>query len=711
MHTEVNFRKRKSSMTPSPRGRWSSLFAAVAALLLGTSSLAEAQVINEFVANHTGTDSYEYIEVFGTANTNYSNLWVVQIEGDSEDGPGNLDTAYQVGTTDGSGLWVTDFRTNELHNGSATLLLVSDFTGAINTDLDTNDDGVLDSAPWGQIYDGVAVSDAGASDFNYGSSTVLTRGYDGIQYTPGGASRIPDGTDTDSVSDWVRNDYSGDGLPGMNGSLGQNEASNTPGTPNVAWEPPASAAGFPIISEFVANHTGNDTYEFIEIFGQKQTSYGNASIVVLEGDGGENPGQVDGVYSVGSTDIAGFWSTGFMTNALEDGSLTILLADGFTGAVGDDLDPDDNGTFNSSPWSGLLDSVAILDGGSGDRAYSSAVLSAGYDGLPDAPGGASRIPYYRDTDARSDWFRNDFAGEGLGGSGAGVDPGEAINTPAMVNRVSQVDYYAAVDASNASALRTTLHEAIKDHIHYPYSSSATDTWNLLEKADEDPSDPGRVLSVYSNDTFGKTGGGSGPYNREHSWPRSYGFKSQGDSNLPHDDAHHLFISDTGYNSARGSRPFGLCSSGCSEEPTVYNNGQGGQGGGYPGDSSWRTNTDGPSGIYEVWMGRRGDIARAMFYMDVRYEGDTHAVTGVSEHQLELTDDMSLLHNSTSNYSPAYMGRLSVLLDWHEQDPVDAYEQNRNDAVYTYQGNRNPFVDHPEWVGVLYGVSTQTVRTN
>ncbi|HEY9143624.1 MAG TPA: endonuclease, partial [Arenimonas sp.] len=55
----------------------------------------------------------------------------------------------------------------------------------------------------------------------------------------------------------------------------------------------------------------------------------------------------------------------------------------------------------------------------------------------------------------------------------------------------------------------------------------------------------------------------------------------------------------------------------------------------------------------------------------------------------------------SNLSVAYMGRLADLLQWHAEDPVDAKEQLRNEAVYSYQGNRNPFIDHPEWAACIF----------
>ena len=67
----------------------------------------------------------------------------------------------------------------------------------------------------------------------------------------------------------------------------------------------------------------------------------------------------------------------------------------------------------------------------------------------------------------------------------------------------------------------------------------------------------------------------------------------------------------------------------------------------------------------------------------------------------LTDDISLIVTTGTNASVAYMGMLSVLLQWHEQDPVDDVERDRNDVVFIFQDNRNPFIDNPAWVECLF----------
>ncbi len=266
-------------------------------------------------------------------------------------------------------------------------------------------------------------------------------------------------------------------------------------------------------------------------------------------------------------------------------------------------------------------------------------------------------------------------------------------------------YYNGVDASTPSSLRQTLHAVIDDHTAYPYTSSSTDTWDILELADEDPNDAGRILDVYKNASYPKQGGGNSFYDREHSWPKSYGFPNDTAVTYPFTDCHLLFLCDSGYNAARGNKPFRFCDPGCDTFPTDANGGQGGPGGGYPGNANW---TSGflTAGTWETWIGRRGDVARAVLYADVRYEGGQHGVTFDAEPDLILTDNEALIaaSNTGSNESIAYMGMRQAILAWHHQDPVDAREIARNDVIYSFQGNRNPFIDHPEWVDCIFGAS-------
>jgi hypothetical protein len=211
------------------------------------------------------------------------------------------------------------------------------------------------------------------------------------------------------------------------------------------------ANGDPLINEFVFNHTGADTHEFVEILGGLNTDYSAFTILEIEGDA-SGAGVIDGAFTVGTTDANGFWTTGFFSNVVENGTVTLLLVEGFTGAVGDDLDADNDGVPDAAPWARIVDDVAVTDGGASDHTYAAVVLAGGFDGNPFTVGAASRIPNGVDTDAVSDWMRNDFHGEGLPGLVGTPEPGEALNTPGDVNApaVSSPDVLInEVDADNA----------------------------------------------------------------------------------------------------------------------------------------------------------------------------------------------------------------------------------------------------------------------
>lgn len=162
-------------------------------------------------------------------------------------------------------------------------------------------------------------------------------------------------------------------------------------------------------------------------------------------------------------------------------------------------------------------------------------------------------------------------------------------------------YYDTADQSSSQAMRDSLHEIIDDHTRFPYTSSATDTWDVLEVADENQDDSNQIMTIYRNATYTKQGGGNDFYNRKHTWPKSYGFPDDFSGNYPYTDMHHLFLADSGYNSSRSNKPYDNCDPSCLEKATETNNDRGGVGGAYPGDSSW---TDGSytNGRWETWDG-------------------------------------------------------------------------------------------------------------
>jgi hypothetical protein len=189
--------------------------------------------LNEFVADHTGEDQCEFVEIIGEPETDYSDYSVLVVEGDAgNSNPGSIDAAIPLAITDEVGIFASAALAGQLENGSSTLLLVAGFAGG-TLDLDTDDDGTIDEEPWTELADAIAVSDGGPGDLHYAARALLEPGFDGNSFAVGGASRIPDGADTDSPDDWVRNDFDGEGLDCGTGTPLPGEALNTPGAPNI----------------------------------------------------------------------------------------------------------------------------------------------------------------------------------------------------------------------------------------------------------------------------------------------------------------------------------------------------------------------------------------------------------------------------------------------------------------------------------------------
>ncbi|WP_285768169.1 endonuclease [Peribacillus sp. SI8-4] len=224
-------------------------------------------------------------------------------------------------------------------------------------------------------------------------------------------------------------------------------------------------------------------------------------------------------------------------------------------------------------------------------------------------------------------------------------------------------YYDPAIGKTGSSLKSALHEIIDGHDEVSYAN----VWDALRETDEDPNNANNVILLYTGRSQAKTANGSGvnDWNREHVWAKSHG--NFGTVLGPGTDLHHLRPADVLVNSTRNNLDF---DNGGSEHSEARGN--------YYDSDSW-----------EPRDSVKGDVARMLFYMAVRYEGDD------GEINLEL-------NNQVNNGTAPYHGKLSVLLQWNAQDPVDAFERNRNEVIYNkYQHNRNPFIDHPEWASVIW----------
>lgn len=221
-----------------------------------------------------------------------------------------------------------------------------------------------------------------------------------------------------------------------------------------------------------------------------------------------------------------------------------------------------------------------------------------------------------------------------------------------------------------STLASQLHDIIDDHTFLNYDSARTS----LQVTDADPNQAGHVILAYTNESLDLSplAGNSIPgwdsgssWNREHTWPRTRGVGTSGRDNT---DLHQLRPADPGVNTSRSNLnfggAFGLGAAGRINDGngTVW----------YPGDQD------------------AGLTARQQFYMDVRYDGSDSS-----------TDDLVLLAGNPASGNPQ-MGDVNRMLEWHFADPVDDFERNRNSVIYNnYQGNRNPFIDRPEYAWSVF----------
>ncbi len=230
-------------------------------------------------------------------------------------------------------------------------------------------------------------------------------------------------------------------------------------------------------------------------------------------------------------------------------------------------------------------------------------------------------------------------------------------------------YYDQASGLSGEALKAALHNIIKGHHELSYDSVTI----ALRVTDQDTIDTSKVICLYTGWTYDKNdfGNGSENWNREHVWSKSHG--DFGTNPPAGTDLHHLRPADASVNSAKNNRDFnwGI---------TQYI------------DGAIPTDCYKDSGVWEPRDEVKGDVARMIFYMATRYEGDNGEV------DLEIVDSV----NTSLNKEPFY-GMLSTLLAWNLGDPVSNWERYRNDTIYYhYQHNRNPFIDHPEYIDSIWG---------
>ena len=230
---------------------------------------------------------------------------------------------------------------------------------------------------------------------------------------------------------------------------------------------------------------------------------------------------------------------------------------------------------------------------------------------------------------------------------------KAVLRDASLLGLTYTGYYQGVEGLFGEALKLALRDII-NQVTLPTYEQAKEA---LAEADVHPTDPTKVLAIYSQDAVARTWD-SVSWHREHVWPNSrLGIPRVTESSRNQgSDLHNLRAIVPSVNSSRSNKVFDDVTTSMTYDPGLD----------------------------------RGDVSRILFYMVVMYEA------------LTLVEDV-LPNDPVTNYTPsgAYMSRLSRLIVWHFEDPVSDFERHRNGVIYTYQGNRNPFIDYPHFVELIY----------
>ena len=234
-------------------------------------------------------------------------------------------------------------------------------------------------------------------------------------------------------------------------------------------------------------------------------------------------------------------------------------------------------------------------------------------------------------------------------------------------------YYSSLEGLSGAALKQALQNIIANP-QVVRAHTYADIWEILKTADQNPENSSQVWLIYNETPRSKldqqaTSSIVGKWNREHIYCQSRGnfgdwydtsatginnyvLSNAGDIAAGLSDAHHLRVADGQENSSRGNRNYGV----------DYN---------------------GPTGNPGSW---KGDVARALFYMAVRYNG------------------LNVVNGNPVDNTIGQIGDLTTLLSWNQQDTSDDFEMNRNNYIYTWQMNRNPFIDYPSLVNYVFGAN-------
>lgn len=208
------------------------------------------------------------------------------------------------------------------------------------------------------------------------------------------------------------------------------------------------------------------------------------------------------------------------------------------------------------------------------------------------------------------------------------------------------EYYESAEGLTGDALKNQLHIIINTGFH---GVTYGDARYMLDETDRDPNNSSNLILLYLGTSVSGEWDLGTTWNREHVWPQSLlGVPADNGTVNAASDLHNLKPANPSVNSSRGNKYFDDITTSVAYAPNR--------------------------------LEARGDIARILFYMEVMY---------------------TIYHLVNTTPNTYEMGKLDTLLEWHELDPVDDFERNRNEVIYTKQHNRNPFIDYPHFVELIW----------
>ena len=265
--------------------------------------------------------------------------------------------------------------------------------------------------------------------------------------------------------------------------------------------------------------------------------------------------------------------------------------------------------------------------------------------------------------------------------GTPLNPTYNVVTPTI-----PAGYYDSLEGLSGNALKLELQNIIANPAVVRLHSYA-DIWEIIRTSDRNPENSNQIWDMYLEIPMAKldqqnTSSIVGKWNREHIFCQSRGGFEVANGDTADginvwtttsaastvdgvSDAHHIRAENGQENSSRNNKNYGPTTT-----STVYS---------------------GPAGTQGSW---RGDVARALFYMAVRFDG-LNVVNG---------DPSEYLPGGPPNVASGNIGDLATLLTWNTTDPSDDFEMNRNNYIYTWQMNRNPFIDYPLLADYIFGAN-------